>query len=92
VGVKRKVVDVLEVIPGQKFKNKDKLDKNIKTLDAIKQNIDQERLLDPNYFKKVINKLDLAMKKAAKDLQFEEAAAIRDEIHVLKQKFLLGYG
>ncbi len=88
VGIKRKVVDVLEVIPGQKFKNKDKLDKNIKTLDAIKQNIDKDRLLDPNYFKKVINKLDQAMKKAAKDLQFEEAAAIRDEIHILKQKFV----
>lgn len=88
VGVTRKIADILQV-PGYVLKNKDNLDKTVKTLDAIKQNIDLNRIHDATYFKKVINKLEQAMKKAAKDLEFEEAAGIRDEINVLKEKFLL---
>ncbi|MBP9723012.1 MAG: excinuclease ABC subunit UvrB [Gammaproteobacteria bacterium] len=88
IGIKRKISDILEV-PGYSLRNRDTLGKTVKTLDAIKQNIDMDRIFDPSYFKKVINKLDQAMKKVAKDLEFEEAATIRDEINLLKEKFLL---
>lgn len=89
-GIKKNISDVLEAIPGAKFKNKKDLDKDAKTLELIKENIDFDRIEDPNYFKKVINKLEQAMRKSAKNLEFEQAALIRDEIHLLKEKFMLG--
>ena len=42
----------------------------------------------PDNFEKVIAKLQKQMKKAAKDLNFEKAAAIRDEIRKIKEEML----
>ena len=39
---------------------------------------------DPNSIGKIIDKLELEMFEAAKDLRFEEAAKIRDEIKLIK--------
>lgn len=91
-GITKKISDIMEAVPGAKFKQSKKLDKSTKALDEIKSNIDFDRIVDPNYFKKVISKLENAMRTAAKNLEFEEAAAIRDEIHIIKEKFMLdGY-
>jgi len=48
---------------------------------SIKRNLDPE---DPNSINKIISQLELEMFEAAKDLRFEEAAKIRDEIKVIK--------
>ena len=39
---------------------------------------------DPNSISKIIDKLELEMFDAAKDLRFEDAAKIRDEIKLIK--------
>ena len=39
---------------------------------------------DPNWISKIIDKLELEMFDAAKDLRFEDAAKIRDEIKLIK--------
>ncbi len=48
---------------------------------SIKRNLDPE---DPNSINKIISQLELEMFEAAKDLRFEEAAKIRDEIKAIK--------
>lgn len=45
-------------------------------------------LSDPKLFSKHITKLEKEMLKASKDLQFEQAARIRDEIVRLKAQML----
>ena len=45
-------------------------------------------LSDPKLFSKHITKLEKDMLKASKDLQFEQAARIRDEIIRLKAQML----
>lgn len=46
-------------------------------------------LADPKLFAKHLNKLEKEMIKASKELQFEQAARLRDEIIHLKSKMLL---
>lgn len=89
-GIAKQVPDILEAVPGAKSKNKNKFDKDASTLEQLRQNIDASRIHEADYFKKVIKKLESAMRKAAKNLEFEKAASIRDEIHILKDKFMLG--
>lgn len=48
---------------------------------SIKRNLDPE---DPDSINKIISQLELEMFEAAKDLRFEEAAKIRDEIKAIK--------
>ena len=45
-------------------------------------------MADPKMFAKHINKLEKEMLKASKELQFEQAARIRDEILRLKAQML----
>lgn len=49
---------------------------------------DRHILSDPKLFSKHITKLEKEMLKASKDLQFEQAARIRDEIVRLKAQML----
>jgi excinuclease ABC subunit B len=51
-----------------------------------KENRKYEDMTEPQMIKE-INKLDKAMHKAAKNLEFEEAAKIRDQIKYLKELF-----
>lgn len=66
---------VIETLRGNKKKKK-----------AIK-NIKVD--MDPASMKKRIDELNKEMKEAAKDLRFEDAAKIRDEIKMLNETFLL---
>jgi excinuclease ABC subunit B len=50
-----------------------------------KENRKYEDMTEPQMIKE-INKLDKAMHKAAKNLEFEEAAKIRDQIKYLKEQ------
>lgn len=43
-------------------------------------------ILSPEKLFKKINELELKMYKHAKDLEFEQAAALRDEIHILRER------
>lgn len=88
-GINKKISDILEAVPGAKYKHNKQFKKDVSAYEKLKQDIDTERMYDPQYFKRVIKKLETAMKKSAKNLEFEQAASIRDEIHILKEKFML---
>lgn len=88
-GIEKKVGDILDagyIITSKKQKE---LDKKLASLDSIELHIDQDKLNHPDYFRKIIKKLEKEMQKSAKNLDFEKAALIRDEINILKDKFLL---
>jgi excinuclease ABC subunit B len=42
--------------------------------------------LTPNALSKLLNKLEKQMHKHARNLEFEQAAAVRDKIHVLRER------
>jgi excinuclease ABC subunit B len=48
----------------------------------------QALLSDPGKLKRTIDKLRIDMRKAAKDLEFEEAAKLRDKINILEEAAL----
>ena len=72
----KNVQDVMESARSKPIKQYLKVPKSIKG----KFNPD-----DPNQISKLIDKLEIEMFEAAKDLNFEEAAKIRDEIGLIKE-------
>jgi len=76
----KKITDILEV--GGREDNASK-----ETTQIIKK-LDKSHKLNANNVSKEIKKLEAKMKKYAKDLEFEKAAEIRDEIKILQEKFI----
>ncbi|WP_340080784.1 UvrB/UvrC motif-containing protein, partial [Streptococcus agalactiae] len=78
---------IKEIDTGEVF-NDDEIDAKIsdqaKALSADERHI----LADPKLFTKHIGKLEKEMIKASKELQFEQAARLRDEIVRLKAQML----
>ena len=74
-GIMKKIKDIIE---GPEDADEFKRDQAIR-----KENRKYEDLTEPQMIKE-INKLDKAMQKAAKNLEFETAANIRDQIKYLK--------
>ncbi len=54
--------------------------------DKVKYGIEKDKRLDSEEILKLIEKLELEMKEAAVDLQFERAAELRDKIKELKEQ------
>jgi excinuclease ABC subunit B len=86
-GVKRSVEDILEATPmiGRKTKfdrKRDKVaDKNATYIDDW-QNFNVQQLV------KACTKVEDAMYKAAQNLNFEEAARLRDQLHAIKARMI----
>lgn len=76
-GIIKKIKDIIE---GPEDAEEFKRDQKIK-----KENRKYEDLTEPQMIKE-ISKLDKAMQKAAKNLEFEDAANIRDQIKYLKER------
>ena len=84
-GIKKGITDIMEGARSIKGKNKSK-----RKLDKLK-NIDFESIAnfnDPDKLKIEITRLEDAMYKYAKNLEFEEAAAYRDRVEDLKLKLI----
>jgi len=84
-GIKKGITDIMEGARSIKGKNKSK-----RKLDKLK-NIDFESIEnfnDPDKLKIEITRLEDAMYKYAKNLEFEEAAAYRDRVEDLKLKLI----
>lgn len=81
-GVKKSVADILEgaVIPGKKTKSK----KKQSLAESLKETIELQAL-SPKELEKRIEALEKKMQSHAENLEFEQAAKARDELHQLKQ-------
>ncbi|WP_163834781.1 excinuclease ABC subunit UvrB [Spartinivicinus ruber] len=86
-GVTKAVADILEgaTIPGKKGKGKKAQKKQVAEPEAQYQVISA----NPESLLATISKLEEKMYEHAKNLEFEEAAAVRDQISQLKQAALL---
>lgn len=76
-GIIKKITDLIEVSYEQK-------PTDTKNIAKISENIAKYTIMSPQKLSKEINKLEKQMYKHAKNLEFEEAARIRDQIHNIK--------
>ena len=86
--VNKKIEDIMEGahVPGRKRKTERKVEKakatQLEQIDASK--------LTPAELSKTLSRLEDEMYQAAKDLDFEKAAALRDQLHTLQQSAFIG--
>jgi len=88
-GVMKSVEDILEAAPppGKKGKNRGRVRGQVAEKDAA-YNSDDWKHLNSAELGKRISKVEDDMFKAAKDLNFEEAARLRDLLHQMKEKMI----
>ena len=88
VGVRKDVADILEgaVAPGAKVKTKRGARK---VAEPTADYFDTVAAMTPNEFKKEMKRLEDKMMEHAKNLEFEEAAAVRDQLTKLKDKMFI---
>ncbi|MEK9711278.1 MAG: excinuclease ABC subunit UvrB [Thalassolituus sp.] len=88
-GVMKSVEDILEAAPppGKKGKNRGRVRGQVAEKDAA-YNSDDWKHLNSAELGKRISKVEDDMFKAAKDLNFEEAARLRDLLHSMKEKMI----
>ncbi len=85
-GLNKKILDIMEgavLVPGKRRQSLSKI---------AEQSVDYDIQLmarTPEELRKEINRLENEMYEAAKNLEFEKAASIRDQISVLKQRLLM---
>lgn len=85
--VRKSVEDILEgaVTPGKKVGGKGRSKLSQVAEDSAEYNVAK---MSPTQLNKEIIKVEDRMFKAAKDLNFEEAARLRDELHGLKERLI----
>ncbi len=88
VGVRKAVADILEgaVAPGAKVKNKRGARK---VAEPTADYFDTVMAMTPAEFNKELKRLENKMMEHAKNLEFEEAAATRDQLTKLKDKMFI---
>ncbi|MEM9102587.1 MAG: excinuclease ABC subunit UvrB [Pseudomonadota bacterium] len=84
--VKRDIADIMEAT-GEKVKKK-----KTKASKAVKEKTQGYVIDTPEQLNKAIAKLEKLMHEAAKNLEFEQAAAYRDDVKDLKNRFYQGSG
>ncbi len=89
LGIKKAVTDILEgaVIPGSRTKKKGKQS----TADVIRDRA-KVASLTPKQLEKLIKELETKMHEHAKNLEFESAASVRDELHRIKEQVFRFHG
>jgi len=76
-GIKKAVKDILEVVPGRLEKKRQK--EEVKTMQSFARKASDEEL------KQLISDLEAEMDLAARNLEFEKAAELRDQIELLRE-------
>lgn len=84
-GLNKKIADILELGQGL---NKNKTKGRGKTNRTIVEDDEQPVDLSPKGLQKKIHELELRMQQHAKDLEFEEAANVRDQLHQIRELFI----
>jgi excinuclease ABC subunit B len=89
LGIKKAVTDILEgaVIPGSRTKKKNKQS----TADVIRDRA-KVASMTPKQLEKLIKELEAKMHGHAKNLEFESAASVRDELHRIKEQVFRFHG
>ena len=82
------VRQVIKEIDTGEVLNDEQIDEKINTQSRAFSDDEQHILADPKLYAKHISKLEKEMLKASKELQFEQAARLRDEILRLKAQML----
>jgi excinuclease ABC subunit B len=86
-GVQKSVVDIMEgAVPGSRGKGRKREQKVAESRGKYRMNLDEMSLEDMT---RAIRKLEKQMLEHAKNLEFEQAAAIRDEIARIREKAFL---
>jgi excinuclease ABC subunit B len=83
-GVQKSVLDIMEsAVPGARSKSK-KRDQKVEDIrEKYRVNVDAMSI---EQMTKTIKQLEKQMLESAKNLEFEQAGAIRDEIHRIRDK------
>lgn len=84
--IRKKVTDILEVVPGRGVGYSKKRSRGLK---AAEPAVDYSRLSTQQLDKK-IQELEEKMYRHARDLEFEQAARVRDEVHEINRILLSG--
>lgn len=83
-GVQKSVIDIMEgAVPGARSKNKKRAQQVAENRGKYRVNIDEMSL---EQMTKTVQKLEKQMLEHAKNLEFEEASAIRDEMLRIRQR------
>lgn len=82
--VQKKISDIMEAVPGR---GSGYIKKKSKGLKAAEMKKDYERM-SPAEIAKQIKKLEEQMYQHARDLEFEQAAAVRDQINHINENFV----
>jgi len=85
--LKKDVADILEL--GDMTKNKRKIVAPKIKLSEVAEESAKYQSMNPKDLEKEIQKMESTMYQYAKDLEFEEAARVRDEIEKLRSQFIL---
>lgn len=88
-GVKRSVEDILEAAPAPGRKSRFDRKRGKKVADNQAGYGDDWRTMNPQELVKACAKVEDQMYKAAQDLNFEEAARLRDQLHEMKQQIVV---
>lgn len=84
--LKRNIKDIMEL--GDVTKSRQQKSQKLVPLNKVAEPSGSYEILTPQQLDKEINKLEAKMYKHAQDLEFEQAAQIRDEIEALRTKFI----
>lgn len=91
-GVSKKITDIMEGARAESARGgkRDRWGKVSAAERQIAEETAEYRMLSPEQIAQRLKKLEAQMYKHAQDLEFEEAARVRDQIHRLREQGLLG--
>ncbi|HET9033758.1 MAG TPA: excinuclease ABC subunit UvrB [Dokdonella sp.] len=91
-GVSKKITDIMEGARAESARGgkRDRWGKVSAAERQIAEESAEYRMLSPEQIAQRMKKLEAQMYKHAQDLEFEEAARVRDQIHRLREQGLLG--
>ncbi len=89
IGIQKSVADILQTIPGAGWSNHSHKYSSAQGLGKVAEPIAEYKVLSPKNLGKKLKQLEDAMYKHAKNLEFEEAAKIRDEIKALQERAMV---
>jgi excinuclease ABC subunit B len=90
IGIQKSVTDILQVaIPGAGWSSHSHKYSSAQSYDKVAEQAAKYKSLTPKQLGKKLKQLEDAMYKHAKNLEFEQAAQIRDEIKALQDRALV---
>ena len=89
VGIQKAVADIMQTIPGAGWSSHSHKYSSGQSYGKVAEQAAEYKVLSPKQLGKKLKQLEEAMYKHAKNLEFEQAAKIRDEIKVLQERAMV---